>query len=1058
MAFDLFVGLTHQPDRRKATRQTRRPGRSTRPEVEYLEDRRVPTVTFTIDPTQNLQPISRYIYGVNQSLSGAYSNDTLTRMGGNRLTAYNWVNNASNAGSDFNFQNDNFLGGGNTPGGAVIPTIQDASAHNAAALLTIPINGFVAADENGGGDVRNSGPNYLQTRFRQEMPQKGAPFTLTPDPNNPVVYQDEFVNWVKTEFPYVLTDPNRPVFFDLDNEPDLWSSTHAEVHPAATTYAELVQKTIAYATAIKAVMPGTQVFGPVSYGWQGFVNLQNAPDANGRDFLSFFLQQMQQADTAAGHRLVDVMDLHWYPEATGGGVRITGQDTTPAVVAARLQAPRSLWDPTYTETSWITQFSTQGPIDLLPRLQSKINANDPGMKLSISEYNYGGGADISGGIAEADVLGIFGRSGVFAASEWPLASPEPFIGGAFQMYRNFDGHNGTFGNTSVSAQTSDTTNSSVYASIDSANPNVMTLVALNKSSQSVTSVFQLNHVAAGATVDIYQLTAGSSTPQFVGRVTVTDPNNFTYTMPGMSVTTLRVVSNAAAQSFTYNWNGGTSSDWFTAANWTDANDSTHHAVPTAADTVVIAAGTNNPTVTATATVAGLQFNSGTLTLNANLKDTGNFTQGGGTIGFGASNVFLIVQGDVTRTGGSFSFTSPVGTLALSGQPSRHISDTSGTELPNLRITNDNVMGIVVNAGSQLSVANLTVSAASTLTLQGNATLAVNGSFTDNGKLVLNQPTAGNPAPVTITGTLTLAGTTVFDLTVGATAGTSYNFVQYASLTDNAGATFIIHGNGAFSTTVNRSPTSLSVALSGVDTFTWTGGTSSDWFTAANWTDAGGLHAVPSATDTAIIHGAPFDPVLSANATVANLRVSIGFLTIDATLTDLGGYSQDSGFVGFGADADQLIIDGNVNYIGGWLTMNGHGTIVLAGTSAQTVTARASRALPNLLISNTSAAGVTLAAGSTLSAATLTVVAGSALNLSVPAPGNATAPLVVSGTVSLKAGSHLNLAMGAPASGVTYLFLQFGTLVDNGVVFGFLGQGTFTPTAHENANSLTVTLA
>jgi hypothetical protein len=258
--------------------------------------------------------------------------------------------------------------------------------------------------------------------------------------------------------------------------------------------------------------------------------------------------------------------------------------------------------------------------------------------------------------------------------------------------------------------------------------------------------------------------------------------------------------------------------------------------------------------------------------------------------------------------------------------------------------------------------------------------------------------------------------------------------------------------------VDRTVVSITVQLSGMDTFTWTGGTSGDWFTAANWTDGGGLHAVPAATDSVIIKGAPFDPVLTANATVANLRVTIGFLTIDAILTDTGSYSQDSGFVGFGSDSNQLVIDGDVSYIGGWLNMNGHGTVVLAGTTAQTVTDRATRALPNLVISNTSAAGVTLAAGSTLSAQTLTLAAGSALNLSVPAPGNAAAPLVVSGTVTLGAGSHLNLTMGAPASGVTYLFLQFGNLVDNGVVFGFSGQGTFTPTAHENANSLTVTLA
>ena len=123
-------------------------------------------------------------------------------MGGNRWTAYNWVNNASNAGSDYIFQNDNYLGGGSTPGGALIPAINNAKANAAALLVTVPINGYVAADKKADGDVRNSGPNYLQTRFRQERAVKGTPFTLTPSPATKIVYQDEFVNWVKVKYPY----------------------------------------------------------------------------------------------------------------------------------------------------------------------------------------------------------------------------------------------------------------------------------------------------------------------------------------------------------------------------------------------------------------------------------------------------------------------------------------------------------------------------------------------------------------------------------------------------------------------------------------------------------------------------------------------------------------------------------------------------------------------------------------------------------------------------------------------------------------------------------------
>jgi hypothetical protein len=497
-------------------------------------------ITFTIDAAKNVKPISPFIYGANQKLQGDLSRLTLRRVGGNRWTAYNWVNNASNAGSDYQFQNDGLLQGGEEPGGALLEAIHNTADSNAGLILTIPINGYVSADKKGDGDVRKSGADYLQTRFRAEMPAKGKPFTLHPDPNSPIVYQDEFVNWVKTTCPYAMTDPRRPIFFSLDNEPDLWKSTHAEVHPKPLTYAELAQKSIDYARAIKNVWPKAKVFGPVNYGWHGFESLQDAPDANHRDFQEFYLDQMAAAEKQSGKRLLDVFDVHWYPEATGNGIRIGAQDASPPVVAARIQAPRSLWDPTYTETSWITKWSTKGPITLLPRLWSKINRHYPGTALSMTEYNYGGGSDISGGIAEADVLGIFGQNGLFAACEWPMGNHEQFIDAGFAMYRNFDGNGGAFGDTSIGAITSDVSASSIYASLHHDQKNWMTLVAINKTDHDLPADFVLRHAGKFSVAMVYQLTSRAAQPAAGETVQITTPERLTYTMPPMSVTTLRL--------------------------------------------------------------------------------------------------------------------------------------------------------------------------------------------------------------------------------------------------------------------------------------------------------------------------------------------------------------------------------------------------------------------------------------------------------------------------------------------------------------------------------------
>lgn len=580
---------------------------------EVLEDRPLMNVQFTIDPLQDVKPISRYIYGINQQLPG-YSNFTLQRLGGNLTSAWNWVTGNSNAGRDYYYQNESlsyFTGGTTGPGGAAIPALQADKAQDAATLLTVPINGYVAANEaddsvlndsvttvatavsasatvipvanaaaipttpyyivvrgeemevtgvdlahnqltvvrgiSGGNvalkandsvylapDVRNAGASYLQTQFEQELPTKpGGPgsFTLTPDPNSKTVYADEFVNWVNKTFPNGQTNPNTPIWYELDNEPDIWNSTHTELQPNAVTYAQLLQESLAYAKAIKSVAPNTMVFGPVSYGWEGFVSLQNAPDASGRNWLEYYLQQMQQASAASGQRLLDTLDVHFYT-------------STPDDPASTVQATRSLWDPSYMENSWIAQ-SIPGAIDLLPRLQADINTYYPGTKLAISEYNYGSGNNIFGAIAQADALGIFGVQGLYAATEWQLSSDESYIGAAFNMFRNFDGKSGTFGDNSVLASTNDVNDSSIYASVDSANSNMMTLVAINKSTQALPATMHLDHVQPGATAAIYQLTAGSTTPQYVGTVTITDPSNFTYTMPGSSITTIRILSPGA---------------------------------------------------------------------------------------------------------------------------------------------------------------------------------------------------------------------------------------------------------------------------------------------------------------------------------------------------------------------------------------------------------------------------------------------------------------------------------------------------------------------------------
>jgi len=433
------------------------------------------TSQISIDITQQ-KPISPYIYGANNMQWGKMgSGYPLVRQGGNRLTAYNWETNASNAGSDWHHQNDGLLGETNEAGLASTSYMKAAQQNGAAVLLTIPTAGYVSADKKGDGDV-NKTPDYLNTRFYKSYAKKpGGKYVYPPDTSDKAVYQDELVAHLEK-----TKSSKAPVWYSLDNEPDLWSHTHERIHPNKITYAELIKNNIDFASGIKAVAPQSLIFGPANYGWHGFRTLQDAPDGKGRDFLDTYLEAMKEAEKTTGKRLLDVLDIHWYPEARGGGVRVTEDDAKPETAAARVQSPRSLWDAGYVESSWIADSLGKKPITLLPRVLGQVSEHYPGTKLAITEYNYGGSKDASGLVAQADALGVFGRYGLFAACNWGLSPETPSQIAGFQAFLNYDGRGAQFGDLGVAVKGETASDNAVYAAMSSKSKKRMTIVIINK--------------------------------------------------------------------------------------------------------------------------------------------------------------------------------------------------------------------------------------------------------------------------------------------------------------------------------------------------------------------------------------------------------------------------------------------------------------------------------------------------------------------------------------------------------------------------------------------------
>ena len=377
-----------------------------------------PSVTITIQPAAS-HPISPWIYGINfyADIPAAPRNLTLNRQGGNRWTAYNWENNASNAGSDWYYSNDGYLGASNTPAETVRSIIAADRARGTASLITVQLQGYVAADKNGSVDLHD--PNHLATRFKQVVFKKPTAFTTTPATGDAYVYMDEFLWTLRQKLGTDLySDPTTPTLINLDNEPELWPSTHAEIQSGPPPVADYLQRTVALCSAIKDLAPTAITVGPAHYGFNGIVNWQNADGfSDAYWFTDRYLADLKAASLTYGRRLLDVYDIHWYSEAQAEGTRITnltGTTLTETQIQAIVQSPRSLWDTTYREDSWVADYCG-GPVYILKRLQDKIDAVWPGTGLAIGEYNNGGANHIAGTIAQADNLGLFGQMGVYLA-------------------------------------------------------------------------------------------------------------------------------------------------------------------------------------------------------------------------------------------------------------------------------------------------------------------------------------------------------------------------------------------------------------------------------------------------------------------------------------------------------------------------------------------------------------------------------------------------------------------------------------------------------------------
>jgi hypothetical protein len=476
---------------------------------------RTRTGSFLVQCSAAGHPISPLIYGVgndgNKTVWGM--GPTARRAGGNAASRYNWELNTWSAAKDWFFRN------AGDPKGNYDEFLVENLRRGLKTALTVPMLGWVAKDATSYSfPVSVFGPQQATAWDGPDagngVGRDGKPITPGPPARTSVPAPPAFVErWVRDIRAKDRARGRTVDSYILDNEPMLWNVTHRDVHPEPTTYDELLEKTLAYATAVRRADPEAKIAGPAEWGWLAYqysakdiasgTTLRPDRRAHGdQPLIPWYLRKTREYELKTGVKILDVLDVHFYPMGQGVGIG-TGGQTDALTSALRIRSTRSLWDPSYVDESWINE-----RMHVLPTLRQWIAENHPGLGISIGEWNFGAETHMSGGLATAEALGRFGTEGITSAYYWtspPENSPAYW---AFRAFRNFDALGGHFFDWSVPVR-SDTVLASLFGSQDAERRHIVAVLLNHAAFSSLSAHVVMEGCGSATSARAFTYTGGN---------------------------------------------------------------------------------------------------------------------------------------------------------------------------------------------------------------------------------------------------------------------------------------------------------------------------------------------------------------------------------------------------------------------------------------------------------------------------------------------------------------------------------------------------------------------
>ncbi|HKC12543.1 MAG TPA: glycoside hydrolase family 44 protein, partial [Vicinamibacteria bacterium] len=297
---------------------------------------------FQVDCGEADHPISPLIFGIATSFADPGEQQwtlgaTGRRWGGNSSSRYNPDLHAWNLDQDWFFRN--------APVKSAESFLEENRVHGLKSALTVPMLGWVAKDTKSYSfPVSGFGP---QQRVAWDLPDDGngvrsdgTPIPPPPATATSVSCPPQCIEqWIgRIRGARQAGGPGVDLYI-LDNEPGIWHNTHRDVHPEPLGYDELLDRTIAYGTAVRRADPDALIAGPAECCWLNYyfsakdvaASVWLRPDRLRHwnvPLLPWYLRKLRDYEKRTGARLLDVVDVHFYPTADVGPPR--GGPTDPA--------------------------------------------------------------------------------------------------------------------------------------------------------------------------------------------------------------------------------------------------------------------------------------------------------------------------------------------------------------------------------------------------------------------------------------------------------------------------------------------------------------------------------------------------------------------------------------------------------------------------------------------------------------------------------------------------------------------------------------------------------